>query len=54
MPKFELTESLQQDINDLNGIFNYESYGLTKEQVKLQARAVMANLESHIEELISE
>ena len=53
MSKFELIEAIQQDINDLNGVFNYESYGLTKEQAKLQARAVMVNLESHIEELIS-
>lgn len=54
MSKIKLAESLQQDINDLNAIFNYEKYGMTKEQAKLQARAVMANLESNIEELISE
>ncbi|MDD3435602.1 MAG: hypothetical protein PHC64_00465 [Candidatus Gastranaerophilales bacterium] len=53
MSKFSLAEALQQDIEDLKGIFNYEFYGLTREQAKLQTRAVIINLEDHLEELIS-
>lgn len=54
MTKIELAELLQQDLNDLKGVFNYENYGLTIEQAKLQARGIMKNLEEHIEELIRE
>ena len=54
MSKIKLAELLQQDMNDLKGIFDYESYGLTKEQAKLQARAIIENLEDHLEELINE
>lgn len=54
MSKIELAELLQQDINDLKGLFNAESYGLTKEQAELQAKAIISNLESHLEELVRE
>lgn len=52
MTKLELAELLQLDINDLEGVFKYEEYGLTKDEVKLQANAVLINLKDHIEELI--
>lgn len=54
MSIIKLAELIQQDINDLKGIFNYENYGLTREQIKLLIREVMLNLEYHIEELIKE
>ena len=54
MSKIDLAELLQQDIEDLKGVFSYKSYGLTEEQAQLQAKAIIANLEDHIEELISE
>lgn len=54
MSIIKLAELMQQDINDLKGIFNYENYGLTREQIKLLIREVMLNLEYHIEELIKE
>lgn len=54
MSKIELAEALQSDINDLKGVFNYKDYGLTEKQIALQARAIMLNLENHIEELIKE
>lgn len=53
MSKIELAEEIQQDINDLKEIFKYENYGLTKHQAHLQARAIIANLEDHLEELIT-
>lgn len=54
MSKIELAELLQQDINELKGVLIYEAYGLTKEQAKIQARGIIANLEDHLEELIEE
>ncbi len=54
MSKIELAELLQQDINELRGVLIYDSYGLTKEQAQTQARAIISNLEDHLEELISE
>ena len=52
MTKIELAELLQQDINDLKGLFKYEEYGLSQEQAKIQARGIIANLEEHAEDLI--
>lgn len=55
MSKIELAEVLQQDINELRKILVYSNQGgLTKRQAKIQARAIISNLEDHIEELISE
>ena len=52
MSKIALAEALEQDIRDLEGVFAYESYGLTKEQAQKQAKAIMENLKNHIEELV--
>lgn len=52
MSKISLAEALEQDIRDLEGIFAYEVYGLTKEQAQKQAKGIMKNLKNHIEELI--
>lgn len=52
MPKIELLELLQQDIEDLKGIINYEKYGLTEEAMKRQVRAIILNLQDHLEEII--
>lgn len=54
MFKIKLAELLQQDINELRKILVYGNYsGLTKRQARIQARAIISNLEDHIEELIS-
>ena len=45
---------MQQDINDLKGGFNYEVYGLSKEQAQRQAKGIISNLEDHLEELLGE
>lgn len=52
MPKIELLELLQQDIEDIKGVINYESYGMNKETMKKHARGIILNLQEHLEELI--
>lgn len=52
MSKINLLELLQQDIEDIKGLIDYEKYGLTKESMKNQARAIISNLQDHLEELI--
>lgn len=55
MSKIGLAELLQQDINELKGILIYNSSsGLTKRQSRIQAKAILSNLEDHLEELIEE
>lgn len=53
MPPLNLLELLQQDIEDMKGLMNYEKYGLTKDLMKNQARAIILNLQEHLEELIN-
>ncbi|MDD3436696.1 MAG: hypothetical protein PHC64_06045 [Candidatus Gastranaerophilales bacterium] len=53
MSRIELAEFLQQDINELRGILVYNSYGLTTEQTTIQAKAIISNLEDHLEELLN-
>ena len=52
MSKIEILELLQQDINDLNGIINYDEYVITKEAMKKHARGILLNLEEHLEQFI--
>lgn len=52
MSKIELLELLQQDIEDVKGLINYEKYGLTEEIMKNQARAIILNLQEHLEQFI--
>lgn len=52
MLKLELLELLQQDIEDIKGIIDYEKYGMTKEIMKKHARGILLNLQEHIEEFI--
>jgi len=52
MSKINLAEVLEQDIRDLEVVFAYEKYGLTKEQAQRQANGIIENLKDHIEELI--
>lgn len=54
MSKISLAEALEQDIRDLEGVFSYEKYGLTKSQAKKQARGIVLNLRDHIEALIEQ
>ena len=52
MSKINLSELLKQDIEDLKGLINYEKYGLTDEITKIQAKAILLNLQDHFEEII--
>ena len=52
MSKIELLELLQQDIEDIKGIIDYQEYGITIESMKKQARGVILNLQEHLEEFI--
>lgn len=52
MSRIELLELLQQDIEDIKGIINYEKYGLKKNIVQKQARGIILNLQEHLEEFI--
>ena len=52
MSRFELLELLQQDIEDLRGLFEYEKYRLTKIEIRKLAKGIILNLEDHFEEFI--
>lgn len=52
MTKFNVLELLQDDIEDIKGLMNYEEDGLTEEVMKNQARGIILNLQEHLEELI--
>lgn len=52
MAKFNVLELLQQDIEDIKGLMHYEEDGITEEVMKNQARAIILNLQEHLEELI--
>ena len=54
MSKIELLELLQQDIEDIKGLVDYEKYGLTKDIMKKHARAIILNLQEHLEEFVEE
>lgn len=54
MSKIELLELLQQDIEDIKGLIDYDKYGLTKAKMKNQARGIILNLQEHLEKFISE
>lgn len=45
-------ELLQLDIEDLKGFINCEKDELTEDFLKNQVRAILVNLEEHLEELI--
>lgn len=48
----ELKQLLKQDIEDIKGLINYEQDGLTEDVMKNQARAIILNLQEHLEELV--
>jgi len=52
MLKENLLQLLRQDIEDINGLINYEKYGLSEKLMKTQTRAILLNLKDHLEELI--
>lgn len=54
MSKIELLELLQQDIEDIKGLIEYDKYGLTKARMKKQARGIILNLQEHLETFVSE
>lgn len=51
MSKIELIELLQQDIEDIKVLINYEKYEFN-DLLKNQARAIILNLQDHLEEFI--
>ena len=52
MSKIQLMELLQQDINDVKGLINFDEYGMSKKDMKKQARGIISNLETHLEEFV--
>lgn len=52
MSKIEVLNLLQQDIEDIKGLIEYDKYGMAKELMKRQARGIILNLQDHLEELI--
>lgn len=52
MLKLELLDLLQQDIIDIKGLINYDKYGMSKENMKKQARGIIKNLAEHLEEFV--
>lgn len=48
----ELKQLLEQDIEDIKGLINYEQDGLTEDVVKHQARAILLNLQEHLDEFL--
>ncbi len=53
MSRIALAEALEQDIRDLEGVFEYEKYGLSKEEAKVQVKGIIKNLKDHIEDLVT-
>lgn len=52
MTQENVKKLIEEDIEDINGLINYEQDGLTEEVVKKQARAILLNLKEHLEEFI--
>lgn len=52
MSKIELLELLQQDIEDIKGLVKYQECGFSKISMRAQARAIILNLQEHLEEYI--
>lgn len=50
--RINIFEQLRQDIEDIKGLITYEKDGITDEVMKRQARAIILNLQEHLEELI--
>ncbi|MDD3419349.1 MAG: hypothetical protein PHE78_01975 [Candidatus Gastranaerophilales bacterium] len=53
MSKIKIFELLQQDIKDLKSLLNYENYGITQKELKIQMNAIINNLEDNFQELIN-
>lgn len=54
MSKIQILDLLQQDIEDIKGLVKYDRYGLTKCEMKKQARGIITNLQEHLEEFVQE
>lgn len=52
MFKIKQLETLNKDIEDLKSLMKYEEYGLNTEQMKLQLRGIILNLQDHVNELL--
>lgn len=52
MLRFDLLELLQQDINNIKSLFEYEKHRLTKIEIRRLARGFILNLEDHFTEFI--
>lgn len=49
-----ILESLEQDIEDLKGLVDYKKYCISQALFKSQARAVLLNLQEHLQALIND
>ncbi len=54
MPRIELFELIQQDIEDIKSIINYEKYGLKKDEMIKYSRGILINLQEHLEEFVED
>lgn len=52
MSRFELLELIQQDIEDIKGLFEYKKHSLTKIEIRKLAKGIIGNLEDHFEEFL--
>lgn len=52
MVKLELLEILQQDVEDIKGLVNYDDYGMTIGEMKKQSKGIISNLQNHLNELV--
>ncbi len=52
MTRNDIIDSLEQDIEDLKGLIEYEKYSTSDDLIKKQAKAVLKNLQEHLGEFI--
>lgn len=54
MTKIELLDLIQQDIEDIKSLVNYQKCSNIKTIMRNQARAIVLNLQDHLEEFIQQ
>lgn len=54
MSKINILDLLQQDIEDVKGLIEYDKYGMCQKDMKKQARGILLNLQEHLEDFIQE
>lgn len=53
MKNKELVNAIKQDIEDIKGLLNFEKYELSNDLAKKQARAIILNLQDHIDDFLN-